>query len=84
MCHTVVQTVVQKGVSIVRVSRMVTKERLRETIEEALDNAPDMDSTAWQKALQSDVDTVTDAVWSLLGELDSEDDFGATLREEDD
>jgi len=56
---------------------MVTKERLRETIEEAMDSLPAFASES------GDTDIITDAVWSLLGELDSEDDFGVALTEED-
>ena len=60
-----------------RVSRMVTKERLRETIDEAMDSA--MTTFASE---HGETDIITDAVWSLLGELDSEDDFGVALQEE--
>ena len=62
-----------------RISRLVTKERLRETIEEALEN---MDVALIDVGKDSE-DIITDAVWSLLGELDSEDDFGVALAEED-
>ena len=61
-----------------RVSRLVTKERLRETIDEALDSIDTLDGSA-----SNDVDIVTDAVWSLLGELDSVDDFGAAAQEDE-
>ena len=56
-----------------RVSRLVSKERLREVIDEALEELEKTPS--FQCSAEVEIDTIADAVWSLLGELDSVDDF---------
>lgn len=64
-----------------RISRLVTKERLKEVIDEALE---EIEATpSFQCTAETEIDIISDAVWSLLGELDSEDDFGAALQEEE-
>lgn len=64
-----------------RISRMVTKERLRDVVDEALGEIESIPSH--QCSSDVEIDIIVDAIWSLLGELDSEDDFGAALREEE-
>ena len=55
-----------------RLSRLVTKERIREVLEETLDNLDPMDVRAEDAML----DSMTDDMYELMSELDTMDDLG--------
>lgn len=60
-----------------RLSRLLTKERITEVIEEALDT---IDA---ELGSVNEVSILTDAVYELVTELDSEEDFGVPEDTED-
>lgn len=60
-----------------RLSRLVTKERIREALEEALDND-------YEVSEESMLSLMTDGIYELMSELDTMDDLGIqTVPEEE-
>ena len=64
-----------------RLSRLVTKERIREALEESLDNAYGLGGLDSEEDMLNDM---TDGIYELMSELDTVDDLGIqTVTEEE-